>query len=71
MHIIMKTFWTYFLIFLTLTLLTQIFLYFSGGELYVFDYKYALLQLSVIFLTALITSYILRKRKNEYNKKAN
>lgn len=66
----MKTFWTYFLIFLVLALVTQTFLYFLGGKLYVFQPKYALLELFVIFLTALITSYILRKPKNNYNKKA-
>lgn len=67
----MKTFWTYFLIFLVLTIITQSFLYFSGGELYAFDFKKALLQLAFSFFTALIVSYILRKPKNDYNNKAN
>lgn len=68
---IMKTFWIYFSIFLVLSFITQVFLYFSGDELYQLDIKHAILQLAIITLTAFLTSMILRKRKNDYNEKAN
>lgn len=67
----MRTFWTYFFIFLTLATVTQFFMYFSGGELYQLNIKHILLELSIIVIIALLISYILRKPKNEYNKKAN
>jgi len=67
----MKIFWTYFCIFLVITILTQLFLFYSGDELYTLDIKMVLLQLTIIFFTALIVSYMLRKPKNIYAKKTN
>jgi len=67
----MKTFWIYLFIFLSLLGATQLFLYFSSNEAYTVDYKQLLIHLVIIVISALIVSYMLRKRKNEYNEKAN
>ncbi len=67
----MRTFWIYFLIFLCLSLLTQAFLYLFGSDQYSLDFLHGFGQIVIITLIALIASYILRKKKNEYKEKAN
>lgn len=68
---IMKTFWTYFIIFFVLNILTQVFIAYSSTDIYTFKLEAILLQIATIFAIALLVSYILRKPKNDYNKKAN
>lgn len=67
----MKTFWTYFIIFFVLNILTQVFIAYSSTDIYTFKLEAILLQIATIFAIALLVSYILRKPKNDYNKKAN
>lgn len=67
----MKTFWIYLFIFLSLLLATQSFLYFSSNENYTLDYKQLAVHLLIIIISAVLVSFILRKRKNSYNEKAN
>ncbi len=67
----MRTFWIYFFIFLCLSALTQVFLYFFGSDQYNLGFLYGFGQLAIITLIALIASYVLRKKKNEFNEKAN
>ncbi len=67
----MRTFWIYFSIFLIMCLFTQLFLYFSAPEKYNFDIIHCAGYLFIICISALLTSYILRKRKYSHNKKAN
>ena len=67
----MKTFWIYLLIFLILLVATQAFLYFSTGDKYNFDYEQLIIHIIIMFISALIVSYILRKKKNPYNEKTN
>ena len=68
----MQTFWIYFFIFLCLSVLTQAFLYLFGTDQYRLDFLHGFGQIVIITLIALIASYTLRKKKNEYKKeKAN
>lgn len=67
----MRTFWIYFFIFLVMCILTQLFLYFSAPEKYTFDIVHGAGYLGIICLSALLTSYILRKRKYSLKEKAN
>lgn len=67
----MRTFWIYFFIFLCLSILTQAFLYFSGSEQYNFDIIHSVRLLVLTTATAFLASYILRKKKNPYKRKAN
>lgn len=67
----MKTFWIYLFIFLSLLIATQSFLFFSASEDYKIDYEQFALHFIIIVICALIASFILKKRKNTYNEKAN
>lgn len=67
----MKTFWIYLFIFLSLLGVTQLFLYFSSNEHYSIDYEQLIMHLVIIIISAIIVSFMMKKRKNEYNEKAN
>ncbi|VTP88465.1 Uncharacterised protein [Sphingobacterium daejeonense] len=68
----MRTFWTYFFIFLALVVFIQVFQYFSSNNTFELNYSVLLKQVSLVFLIALITSYIVpRKKKNPFKEKAN
>lgn len=64
----MRTFWTYFSIFMVLTIMTQAFLYIYA-EQYVFDWVKSIGYLALITVIALIVSFMFRKPKNPYNEK--
>lgn len=68
----MRTFWTYFFIFLAIVVIIQAFQYITSNQAFEFDYGIILKQLSLVILIALITSYIVpRKKKNPFKEKAN
>lgn len=68
----MRTFWTYFFIFLALVVFIQAFQYFSSNNTFELNYSVLLKQVLLVFLIALITSYIVpRKKKNPFKEKAN
>ncbi len=68
----MRTFWTYFFIFLALAIFVQVFQFLSSHSAFELDYGAILKQLCLVTLIALITSYIApRKKKNPFKEKAN
>jgi len=60
----MRTFWIYFFIFLFLTIVTHSFFYLTRKGQQEFSISSFLVELVIIFITALLISYILRKKKN-------
>jgi len=68
----MRTFWTYFFIFLALVIFIQVFLFFTSNNTFELDYAAILKQLSLVTLIAVITTFIVpKKKKNPFREKAN
>ncbi len=68
----MRTFWTYFFIFLALVIIIQIFQYFTSKAAFELDYIHLSKQILLVILIAFITSFIVpRKKKNPFKEKAN
>ncbi|SEF50721.1 hypothetical protein [Sphingobacterium lactis] len=66
----MRTFWTYFFIFLTLVVILQVFNFFFSSSSFDVHLSDIIKQLTLVTLIALITSYIVpRKKKNHHLKK--
>lgn len=68
----MRTFWTYFFIFLGLVIFIQAVQLLTSNSTFVLEIGVIIKQLLLVIVIALITSYIVpRKKKNPFKEKAN
>lgn len=68
----MRTFWTYFLIFLGLVIFIQAVQLLTSNSTFVLEIGVIIKQLLLVIVIALITSYIVpKKKKNPFKEKAN
>ncbi len=68
----MRTFWTYFFIFLGLVIFIQSVQLLTSNSTFVLEIGVIIKQLLLVIVIALITSYIVpRKKKNPFKEKAN